>query len=74
MFSHPTRRSGFAFSAQLEWRLAARWAGYRWTEFEQIDVDEQAACIAAYRTENQMRAVEAYEQEREMKRSRRKRK
>jgi hypothetical protein len=58
----------------LEWRLAARWAGFPWPAFEALDVDEQAACIAAYRTENQMRAIEAYEQEREMKAARRKKK
>ena len=36
-------------------------------------IDEQAACIAAYRVTNQIRAIEAYEQEREMKAAQRKR-
>lgn len=73
MFSRPTRRSGFSYSALLERRLAAQWAGYRWPEFEACEIDEQAACIAAYRVTNQIRAIEAYEQEREMKAAQRKR-
>jgi len=45
----------------LEWFLAARWAGLHWyDDFDQLDGDEMAFVVAAYRTNMQIEAVVAY--------------
>jgi hypothetical protein len=45
----------------LEWFLAARWAGLNWfDEFDQLDGEEMAFVIAAYRTNLQIEAVVTY--------------
>lgn len=45
----------------LEWFLAARWAGLGWfAEFDQLDGDEMAFIVAAYRTDRQVEAVVTY--------------
>lgn len=57
------------YSSQLEWRLAAQWAGYRWYgEFDRLSADEQSDVIATYRAHHQIAAVLDYEQAKEMKR------
>jgi elongation factor P hydroxylase len=62
------------YSAQLEWRLAAQWAGYRfYGEFDQLDGEQQSDIVAAYRAFHQISAVLDYEAEREMKRKTKKR-
>lgn len=53
--------------------MVAKWSGYTALTFDELDVDEQAACIAAYRVSNQIDAVMAYEQEKESKRASKKR-
>jgi elongation factor P hydroxylase len=59
-------------SAQLEWRLAAQWAGYRWYgEFDRLDADQQSDVIATHRAFHQISAVLDYDHEREMKRKQR---
>lgn len=45
------------YSAEFEWRLAARWANYRYEDFEQLDGELQSAHVAAYRDDLTMRAV-----------------
>lgn len=47
-------------SAMLEWRLAARWAGYTWEAFTALEGDEQAMIVATYRCSTQIDAVVAY--------------
>lgn len=50
--------SGLTYSTELEWRLAAHWAGYRRFEtFRALPADEQAELIAVYRTQARMGAV-----------------
>jgi hypothetical protein len=45
----------------LEWFLAARWAGLGWfDEFDQLDGEDMAFVVAAYRTHMQIEAVVAY--------------
>lgn len=58
-------RSGIKYSFELEWELAAQWAGYRFEDFIQIPTDQQARHIAAYRCEQQIKAVLSQEQARE---------
>jgi hypothetical protein len=45
----------------LEWRLAARWAGYKIEEFQALDGQDQSETLAAYRSQNQIDAVLAWE-------------
>lgn len=61
-------RSGISYSTELEWRLAAQWAGYKFGEFQALDGDEQSDIIATYRANFQASAVVSYEQAQEMKR------
>lgn len=45
----------------LEWFLAARWAGLNWfDEFSDLDGDDMAFVVAAYRTHMQVEAVVNY--------------
>lgn len=45
----------------LEWFLAALWAGLEWfTDFDQLDGDDMAFIVAAYRTNAQIEAVVTY--------------
>lgn len=45
----------------LEWFLAARWAEIGWfDEFDQLDGDDMAFIVAAYRTNMQIEAVVTY--------------
>ena len=53
---------------ELEWRLAARWTGYTYQQFAELDGEEQSAIVATYRSHNQIEAVLAQEQAREMER------
>lgn len=52
-----TRRSGITFSSALEWRLAAKWAGYTYEAFIELEGDLQSAHVAAYRSVSQFEAV-----------------
>jgi hypothetical protein len=58
-------RSGIRHSFDLEWQVAAQWAGYRFEEFVKLPTDQQARHIAAYRCEQQERAVVAQAQAKE---------
>lgn len=54
-------RSGIKYSLVLEWFLAARWAGLNWfDEFDQLDGEDMAFVVAAYRTHMQIEAVVTY--------------
>lgn len=53
--------SGITYSGELEWRLAARRAGYRWHDFRELEGEMQSDIVAAYRTEQQIEAVIASE-------------
>jgi hypothetical protein len=54
-------RSGVQYGLILEWFLAARWAGLSWfDEFDQLDGEDMAFIVAAYRTHMQIEAVVAY--------------
>jgi hypothetical protein len=54
-------RSGISYAPELEWRLAARWAGYKMEEFQALDGADQSDVVAAYRAQNQIDAVLAWE-------------
>lgn len=62
MFSYrQIPRSGVRYSLVLEWFLAARWAGLDWfNDFDQLDGDDMAFIVAAYRTHMQTEAVVSY--------------
>ena len=68
MFDYSVTRSHISYSVQLEWRLAAQWAGYTYEAFEALDGDLQSGHVAAYRASNQIRAVIDEDQARETKR------
>jgi hypothetical protein len=54
-------RSGVRYNIMLEWFLAARWAGLHWfDDFDQLDGDDMAFVVAAYRTHQQIEAVVTY--------------
>lgn len=54
-------RSGVKYSLILEWFLAARWANLNWfSEFDNLDGDDMAFIVAAYRTNLQVESVTAY--------------
>lgn len=54
-------RSGVRYHIILEWFLAARWAGLSWfDEFDQLDGEDMAFVVAAYRTHMQIEAVVNY--------------
>jgi len=45
----------------LEWFLAARWANLTWfDDFDQLDGEDMAFVVAAYRTHQQIEAVVSY--------------
>jgi Zn/Cd-binding protein ZinT len=58
-------QSGIKYSFDLEWRLAAAWANYKFEDFILIPTEQQAYHIAAYRCENQIKAVLSQEQARQ---------
>lgn len=62
MFSYrQIPRSGVSYSLMLEWFLAARWAGIPWfDDFDQLDGEDMAFVVAAYRTHQQIEAVVSY--------------
>lgn len=62
MFAFPQiPRSGVKYNLMLEWFLAARWAGLGWfDDFDQLDGDDMAFIVAAYRTNAQIEAVVTY--------------
>lgn len=62
MFSYrQIPRSGVRYGLMLEWFLAARWAGLHWfDEFDQLDGEDMAFVVAAYRTHQQIEAVVSY--------------
>lgn len=45
------------YSPLFEWRSAAKWAGYSWEAFVDLDGDEQAWIVAHYRCTLQLEAV-----------------
>lgn len=45
------------YSSELEWRLVAAWANYRFEDWLKLDADQMAAHVAAYRTQNQIDGV-----------------
>lgn len=54
-------RSGVRYTLILEWFLACRWAGLDWfSDFNELDGDDMAFIVAAYRTNAQIEAVTAY--------------
>ena len=61
-------RSGVSYSSIAEEGLAAVWAGYQPVEFLDLEGDVQSYVVALYRLHNQVEAVVANEQAKEMKR------
>lgn len=58
-------KSGLQHAPHLEWILAAQWAGYRFFhEWQDLTGDEQALLIAAWREQQQIQAVLAWQQSR----------
>lgn len=55
-----------AYSSELEWRLCAAWANYRFDDWLELDVDQMVAHLAAYRTHNQIEGVLAMDRARKM--------
>ena len=64
LFDWKVPLSGVEYSVELEWRLAARWAGYRFDEFQILDGEEQSENVAAYRIAMRIEAVLNMEQAR----------
>jgi hypothetical protein len=64
-------RSGASFSETYEWEEAARWRGYKWEEFEELDGERQSRIVAHFRVHHQLEAVISHEQNREAKRRQR---
>ena len=62
MFSYRNLpRSSVAYALILEWFLAARWANLDWfNDFDQLDGEDAAFVVAAYRTSMQIEAVTTY--------------
>lgn len=58
-------RSGLRYAAEMEWRLAAQWAHYRYEDWQMLDGELQSAHVAAYRVAKQAEAVLAHEGARE---------
>jgi hypothetical protein len=56
--------SGVSYAPELEWRLAARWAGYRYEDFTLLAGEEQSGTVAAYRVNGHIEALMAQEQSR----------
>jgi len=50
-------RSGLQYAAQLEWRLAAQWAHYRYEDFQMLEGEQQSQHVAAYRIHSQAEAL-----------------
>lgn len=70
----PLPRSGFQYSAALEWGLVALAWGGGWQAFVDLDGDTQAYLIAVYRAKQRMAAIEAKDQaDRERRAARRQR-
>lgn len=46
------------FAAEYELLRAARWRGYSWQAFDQLDSDSQALVVAEYRIEMRYAAVD----------------
>jgi hypothetical protein len=62
-------RSGVRYHIMLEWFLAARWAGLGWfDDFDQLDGEDMAFIVAAYRTHQQIEAVVAFDAHKRRKR------
>jgi hypothetical protein len=59
-------RSGVTYTNELEWRLCAAWANYRFEDWLELDLDEMVGHIAAYRLQNQIDGVLAVDQKRRM--------
>lgn len=57
-------RSGVTYSSELEWRLVAAWANYRFEDWVELSVDQMASHIAAYRTQNQIDGLLAVDRNR----------
>lgn len=69
IFEYRAPRSGLQYSGDLEWRLAARWGGYKYfDEFLELDGRRQSDIVATYRCEMQMGAIVAHEQAKAMRR------
>lgn len=62
MFAVGVPMSGLTYTRDLEWRLAAHWAGYRrFADFAALPGEEQSEVVAVYRAESRMRAVAEHE-------------
>lgn len=64
MFAWRLPASGLQYGAELEWRLAARWAHYRYEDFVELTGEQQAAHVAAYRIQHYGEAVVAHDRAR----------
>lgn len=69
VFGMSVPRSGITYALDFEWRLAARWAGFRrFRQFEALSADEQSEIVATYRAATQMQAVVEHETARKVER------
>jgi hypothetical protein len=56
---------------ELHCREVARWAGYTWMQFLELESDEQVATLAHYDVIHTIQSVENYEQYKQSKRRQR---
>lgn len=62
-------RSGVRYSIMFEWFLAAKWANLRWfDDFDQLDGEDMAFVVAAYRTNQQIESVLAHDAQKKRRR------
>ena len=61
--------TGVEYSADLERRLAAQWAGHRYDpEYLALSIDEQNAVVASYRAANRIQQLIEHERAKELRR------
>lgn len=61
-------RNPLDFSEEFEWAMAAKWAGYRVKDFEELEGAEQSRIVALYRTNTQLEAVIAHDSQKKAER------
>jgi hypothetical protein len=59
------------YSQELHWRLVAKWHGYKWSDFIELEGNEQSRMVATYETSMQIEAAMQKEAQREANRKNR---
>lgn len=66
IFTYHLPMSGIEYSAELEWRLVARYFYYRWEQFCALTGETQSSLVAAYRADRYIEAVLEFENAKKM--------